>query len=321
MDRFEFADLEHPGMNTLMTHRAYGRHAGEALRAVQAEASRLEGLLSRYLPGSDVGRLNASAGIGSVKVSSEALEVLTRSAAFSSLCGGIFDVTVGPLVDLWRKGREAAESPAEEAIRRVLPLVGFERLALNPSGQSAGLMRPGQSIDLGGIGKGYAADRFLKVFREHGVASAFTNIGGNVAALGGKPDGSPWNVGIRHPRLENRLLGLVRVSDRSVVTSGDYQRFFTDKQGRKRHHILNPRTGYPAGSGLISVTAVAENSMDADALSTMLFVAGMNGGLPLLRRFAGAEAILVDDELTAHVTAGLKGSFQAAEGIYTEFIN
>lgn len=142
-----------------------------------------------------------------------------------------------------------------------------------------------------------------------------------MAVLGTKPDGSPWRIGIRHPRRENSLIGLVSVTDRSVVTSGDYQRYFVGNDGKRYHHILDPFTGYPAESGLVSATIVADSSMAADALSTILFVAGMNKGTALLKSFPGTEAVLVDKNLLVYITKGLKDSFQAAEGVTTEILN
>jgi thiamine biosynthesis lipoprotein len=179
----------------------------------------------------------------------------------------------------------------------------------------------GQSINLGGIGKGYAGDKFLEVFKKYGISSAYTNIGGNVVALGTKPDGSPWRVGIQHPRQESSLIGLVSVADKAVVTSGDYQRYFIGNNGKRYHHILDPSTGYPAESGVISVTIVADSSTVADALSTILFVAGMEKGLELLGRFPGVEAILVDMDLQVYITAGLMEYFQASEGISVDILN
>jgi FAD:protein FMN transferase len=142
-----------------------------------------------------------------------------------------------------------------------------------------------------------------------------------VAALGTKPDGSPWRVGIRHPRQENCLIGAVSVADKAVVTSGDYQRYFVDSKGKRHHHILNPTTGYPSESGLVSVTIVADSATVADALSTILFVAGMKTGLELLRNFSGAEAIFVDRDLLVYVTQGLKDCFQTDEGIRAKILD
>ncbi len=321
MDSSLVAESTNFGMSTVMSHRAFGKHAEEALRAVRDEAVRLEELLSRFLPGSEISMINRSAGVKCEKLSSDTYEVLSRAIEFSSYCKGLFDVTIGPLVTLWNKGKDTFEPPEESTIRRILPLVDYTGLLLDPCEESAGLRRTDQSIDLGGIGKGFVGDKFLEVFKKCGVSSAFTNIGGNVVALGTKPDGSPWRVGIQHPRQENNLLGLVSVADKAVVTSGDYQRYFVGRNGKRYHHILDPSTGYPAESGLVSVTIVADSSMDADALSTILFVAGMEKGLELLRRFSGAEAILVDIDLEVHVTAALKNCFQACEGINVEILN
>jgi len=197
--------------------------------------------------------------------------------------------------------------------------VNYRDLLLDPVRRTAGLRRAGQSVDLGGIGKGYAADRFIQVFREYGVSSAFTNIGGNVAALGARPDGSAWRVGIRHPRQPDALIGLVSVKDKAVVTSGDYQRFFDDGKGNRYHHILDPTTGYPSKSGLAGVTVVADcsgnGSMVADALSTAVFIAGLDKGLALINEYPETGAILVDTEMSVWVTRNLKGCFVAERGI------
>ena len=180
---------------------------------------------------------------------------------------------------------------------------------------TAGLRNGGQSVDLGGIGKGFAGDRIREVFKGFGISSAYSNLGGNVVTVGAKPDGSSWQIGIQHPRQENSLIGSVSVVNQTVVTSGDYQRCFTDSQGKRHHHILDPTTGYPAESGLISVSIVTEESFAADPLATILFVAGMEKGLEFLRSFPQTEAILVDSDLQVYVTQGLRYRFQADKGI------
>ncbi|WP_438432828.1 FAD:protein FMN transferase [Gorillibacterium sp. sgz500922] len=308
------------GMGTVMEHKVYGKNAKEALKAVMAESVRLENRLSRFVPGSEVSRINDSAGLRLEKVGPETFEVLSRAVQYANDSQGLFDVTIGPLVDLWDY-KHSTEAPDAARIKRVLPLIKWADLLLDPSEQTAGLKRAGQSVDLGGIGKGFASDRFLAVFREFEISSAFTNLGGNVAALGTKPDGSPWRVGIRHPRQDNRLLGAVSVTDKAVVTSGDYQRFFIDRGGKRRHHLLNPTTGYPAEAGLISVTTVADRAITADALSTLVFVAGMEAGLRLLPQFSGAELVLVDADWHIYLTRGLKDSFQAEQGLRVSLVN
>ena len=317
------------GMDTVMTHRAFGRHAAEALHAVGQEAERLEGMLSRFMPESDIAVINKSAGLACCSVGPETCSVLSCAVELSAACQGIFDVTIGPLVDLWGIGHGALRPPTDAQIHQALLLVDYRDLLLDPVHQTAGLGRAGQSIDLGGIGKGYAADRFIQLFKEYGVSSAFTNIGGNVATLGARPDGVAWRVGIQHPRQPYSLIGLVSVNDKAVVTSGDYQRFFTHGDGNRYHHILDPATGYPARSGLAGVTVVADNSgngsMIADALSTAVFIAGPDRGLALISRYSGVEALLVDAEptdagLSVWVTRGLKDHFSAAQGVSVHVI-
>ena len=309
------AQMTQYAMGTVMTHKAFGSYAEDGLEAICKEVARIEGFLSRFLPESDISRVNESAGIKSEKVSFGTIEVLTKAVEFSRNCAGYFDVTIEPLVTLWNTARASFAPPNALSIQQVLPLVNFRDIVLDPWEMTAGLRNIGQSVDLGGIGKGFAGDRIYEVFKEFGISSAYSNLGGNVITLGAKPNGSPWYVGIQHPRDENKIIGSVSVVDRTVVTSGDYQRYFTDSQGQRRHHILNPTTGYPAESGLISVSIVAEKSLVADALSTILFVAGMEKGLEFLRGFPQTDAILVDSDLQVYVTPGLRYCFQADQGI------
>jgi thiamine biosynthesis lipoprotein len=309
------AQSTHAAMGTVMAHKAFGKRAGECLAAVRAEITRIEQHLSRFLPDSDISRLNRSAGLRGERLSPDSYMVLAQALDFSRQCRGCFDVTIGPLVDLWTAGKADGQPPDEAAIRRVLPLVNDRDLVLDPHASTAVLHRAGQSVDLGGIGKGFAGDRILAVYREFGIASAYSNLGGNVVTLGAKPDGSPWQIGIQHPRQADRLIGAVGVAGRSVVTSGDYQRYFIDAHGIRRHHILNPVTGYPAQAGLIGVSIVAQSSLVADALSTTLFVAGLERGLEILSGYPGSEAIFVDADLRVWITPGLKGCFRAEQGV------
>lgn len=302
-------------MGTVMAHKAYGTHAESCLAAIQREVSRIEGLLSRFLPDSDISRVNESAGMYSEKVSCETYGVVSKAIDFSRRCPGCFDVTIEPLVHVWKQAKDSMTPPEESVIWQALSLVDYRDVMFNPWEMSLGLKNFGQAIDLGGIGKGYAGDQLLKIYRTYEIASAYSNLGGNVVTLGSKPDGSPWSIGIQHPRQEDQLIGAVSVMDQSVVTAGDDQRYFRDRQGKRHHHILDPRTGYPAKSGLISATVVAEQSLDADALSTTLFVAGMEKGLDFLKSYPGCGAILVSSDLQVYVTQGLRDRFTAAKDI------
>lgn len=307
----ESAAAAHGGMGTKIGLQVFGVRAQEALEAARREAKRLELLFSRFLEGSDVWRINAAAGGMPVAVSPETFCVLKHAQELSRASGGCFDVTVAPLSDLWDYRRAAV--PAEDAIVRARELVAWRSLELDDARRTARLARPGQAVDLGGIAKGFAGDALMDVFRRHGIRSALSDFGGGVSTLGAKPDGSAWRVGIRHPR-ENALIGALSVTGRAVVTSGDYERcFFAD--GVRCHHLINPRTGYPARSGLISVTVVADSGLIADALSTAVFVAGLDAGLELIRRSPGAGAVLIDARLRVHVTQNLAAIFTGAGGL------
>lgn len=307
------------GMNTSIIFSVVGEKAETAVTLAELEILRLENKLSRFIPDSEVSKINLKSGLYDVKISRETYEVLAYALMLSEITQGLFDITVAPLIDLWDY-KHSINVPFKYKIRKVLHKINYHELILNPVDQTAFLSKSGQSIDLGGIGKGYASDRCIRIFQAHGVTSAYVSIGGNVSTLGNKPDESMWSVGIRHPRYEGCLIGAVKVSGKSVVTSGDYERYFIDRKGNRWHHILNPTTGYPAHSGLVSVTVIAESAMSADALSTAIFVAGLNKGLGYLTAFQGAEAILIDDNLCVYITKGLKECFQPLEGVKVSII-
>ena len=316
------AYFTHRAMGTIMSHKLFGNHLDECQSAIQSEIKALENLLSRFIPESDICRINQSSGFQAERIAPETMDILVEALNFCRTSSGSFDITVGPLVSLWRNSHSTLQPPAPKSIYRVLDLVSHNDLVLDPSTCSASLARHGQSIDLGGIGKGFAADRVMDIYREHGITSAFSNLGGNVIALGTRPDGSPWRIGIQHPREIDRVICSVTVKDRAVVTSGDYQRFFIDGKGNRYHHILDSRTGYPAASGLISVTVISTSSLSADALSTILFIAGIEKGRQYLKSFPGTDAIFVDEELNIVITPGLEGHFLPNFGMtYSVFKN
>lgn len=307
------------GMNTHIICRVIGEETQRAVSEAKREIVRLEEKLSRFLPDSEISKINLYAGLGTFKVSAETYEVILFARRLSEMTKGLFDITIAPLVDLWNYNH-FSDVPSSMEIEKTMNKISYEDLILNPVHRSVGLRRAGQSIDLGGIGKGYASERCIRIFNQLGVASAYINIGGNVSTLGNKSDDSPWSVGIRHPRCHDRLIGAVRVTGKAVVTSGDYERYISDCKGNRWHHILNPITGYPACSGLVSVTVVAKNAVVADALSTAIFVGGSDRGLGYLSKFPGTEAILVDNHLKVSITKGLKDCFQPADGMNVSIV-
>ena len=291
-------------------------------RDIFSRIREIENLMSVNIPSSDVSRINAAAGIAPVQVHEEVFRVIERAVFFAELSGGAFDPTVGPLVSLWNISDEDPRLPSREEIDEVLPLINWRDIELDASECSVFLKRRGMALDLGAIAKGYAADEAAEVIRNARINRAIINLGGDVVILGERKDKNPWRVGVQDPNREvNNFLGvlLVPAADEaesfktSVVTSGVNERFF-EKDGERFHHIFSPVAGYPVKNGLLSVTIIAANSMDADAFSTLVFVLGFEEGTALLDSFPGADAVFVLEDLTVRKTSGV--DFTLTENIY-----
>ena len=255
-------------MDTYMTVTATGGEVEEALKAAQQAVFAMERRLSATDGKSEISLLNAE---GGGAVSEDTAALLERALVLAEECGGAFDPTVRPLMELWGFTTEAYRVPALEEINAALSLTDWEAVELRGGDVS---LAPGQKIDLGGIAKGWASETVCAVLREHGVESALLYLGGSVQTLGTKPDGSLWRIGVQNPDGSEEHLGILSVGECAVVSSGGYQRYF-DEGGMRYHHILDPETGYPAESGLASVTVVCSDAVAADAYSTALFVMGL----------------------------------------------
>jgi thiamine biosynthesis lipoprotein len=265
----------------------------------------LDDQLSAFKPRSEISRINASAGKDYVEISTNTLALLKRAVYFSEISDGAFDITARPLIELWGIGKKRSYVPPDDEIEKIKALVDYRSLLLDEVNCKVKLKYPGQALDLGGIAKGYAADEAKKVLIENHVEHALINLGGNIITLGTRIDGEPWNVGIQNPIAPTgEYVGAIKACNKTVVTSGTNERFFI-KDGRRYHHILDPRTGRPAKSSLLSVTAVGDCSMDMDALTTALFVLGVERGLPLLVQLH-AQAVFVNDHLDIYATPDLK---------------
>jgi len=272
-----------------------------AIDAGMAELKRLDAMMSLYKDSSEIARVNAAAGKAPVAVSPEMLEIVERAAEASQRSGGVFDVTVGPLVVLWQMRLKEGKVPTEGEIARVLPLVNYRNLVVDRKASTLFLKRPGMIMDLGGM-KGYMADRVAGLFRQRGITNALIAVAGDIWALGRREDGTAWRIGVQHPREKDKVLTVLELSDRYVCTSGDYERFVI--RGKKRyHHILDPRTGRPA-EGTMSVTLVGERGALIDPLAKAPFILGPEKGMELVRKF-GAEAIIVDAEGRVTATPGI----------------
>ncbi|MFT8315600.1 MAG: FAD:protein FMN transferase [Clostridium sp.] len=310
----EFYEMETFCMGTVISQRVFGEKAEIAAAKVEEEMKRLEALMSFFLESSEISKLNRAAGKQEVELGCESLYVLNRAKYFSQICGGTFDITIGPVAKLWGIFTDHAKVPSKEEIDRALSFTGYKDITIDNGLGTAKLEKTGESVDLGAIAKGYAADRAIEIYKQQGIESAFINLGGNVLVLGNKPDGTPWKVGIQNPLLERgQCLGAVKAVDKTIVTSGDYVRYF-EKDNVKYHHILDPRTGYPANSGLMSATIVSEKSIGADALSTAIFILGLEEGMKLINGLKDMEAIFITKDKEIYVTEGLRKDFILFEG-------
>ena len=299
-------------MDTYMTLSAYGDSAEEALAAASREINRLESTLSRTIAASDVSRLNAGE---TVTVQKETRELLERALALSDETGGAFDMTVAPLVSLWGITSDAPHVPSPEEIDALLPLVGSEHVHMDGSIVS---LDAGCAVDLGGIAKGYASQQVADILQAHGVTSAVVSLGGNVYVCGAKPDGSAWNVGIQDP-TSSGYAATVALTDCFAVTSGGYQRYYVAEDGTVYQHIIDPRTGRPADSDLLSVTVVSDDGTAADAYSTALYVMGEQEAVSFWRAHGDFELILITADGRLLYTPELADTITAPEGCAYDF--
>lgn len=271
------------------------------------EIKRIDNLMSRYKEGSQVSLVNINAGIAPIRVGSELIEVLQEAIKISELSGGVFDVTIGPLTDLWGFDSEKNIIPPKDKIEKLRDLVNYKKLKIDEAASTVYLEDKGMMIDVGGIAKGYSLTRAMKVFENAGIRNFIINAGGNLILRGVK-NGNPWKIGIQNPRDESKLLGKVAITDISVATSGDYQRYFM-KDGIRYHHILDPKTGFPA-KGLISATIIGNGKTSMDGYSSAVFILGAEKGGSLMKKI-GAEGIMVTEDGRTIVTDGLKGKLLA----------
>ena len=299
------------GMGTVISQKIYGVNSKKAADEVFENIKYLEGLMTVNASGGDINRLNENAGKANIELAPETIAVIKSALKISKLSEGAFDITVAPVVKAWGIGTDEERIPSDEELGRLVSLIGYKNIYVEDKiMHRASLKKQGQMIDLGGIAKGYAADKAIKIYKNNGIGSAFINLGGNVFTLGTKPDGTLWSIGIQNPRAGNgKIVGFVKVSNKAVVTSGDYQRYF-EKNGKKYHHIMDPRTGRPAESGLMSVTIIAASATEADALSTAAFVLGLDKGMSVIKRYGHAEAIFITADKKIYITQGLKENFQ-----------
>lgn len=286
-------------MDTVMELAVYG---SESLLAEGEELILdIEQRLSVTDSSSEIAGLNRD---GKAAVSSETESLLENALVLCERTDGALDITVYPVVRAWGFTTGEYQVPDEIDLVDALALVDYHKVKLDRGTAS---LSPGMQIDLGSVAKGWTGDKVLEMFRKRGVESALLNLGGNVQALGSKPDGSSWRVGIRSPS-EDGYAGAVEISDKAVITSGGYQRFF-EENGNRYHHIIDPKTGWPASNGLLSVTVIGDSGMACDGLSTALFVMGLERALTFWETQGDFEAVFIMEDKIV-ITDGLEDSFE-----------
>ena len=292
-------------MDTVMSFTAYGKNSEQAVDAAVKEVQRLDELLSTGNPDSEVSAINTK---GSGTLSDDTKTILTEAMEIYRETDGLFDVTIYPLMQLWGFPTKEYHVPTESELQKALAKVDASQIVIEGDQVTLGT---GQQMDLGGIAKGYTSARIREIYREYGITSGMVSLGGNVQTLGTRPDGKDWNIGIQNPDgQQGSLLAALPVENKAVITSGGYERYF-EEDGNTYIHILNPKTGYPADSGLVSVSIISENGMLADALSTSLYLMGEEKAAEYWRTHADAfDMILEDKDGTLYVTEGLSQEIQ-----------
>lgn len=289
-------------LDTTVTVTLYGTQEEALLGGCFDRIGQYERLFSRTWEGGDVWRINHAGG-APTEVSPATCELLRLALEMGEKSGGAFDVTIAPASSLWDFTAADPVVPSGEALAAAAARVDYRRVTADTQEGTVTLSGDGTAIDLGGIAKGYIADRLADYLAENGVDSALLDLGGNIYVLG-KKSGRPWRVGIRDPKDPQGLAAMVEAENASVVTSGVYERAFT-VDGVVYHHILDPATGKPVRNGLASVTIVSDKSADGDALSTACFVLGEDAGMRLVESLAGVEALFIREDGTLAASKGL----------------
>lgn len=294
-------------MDTYMTVTAYGKNAENSVNKAVDEINRLETVLSAEKQESDIYKLNET---GSGTLSTDTKNIVSKALEINKTTNGAFDISIYPLMVKWGFTTQKYNVPSKNEISKLLKDVDSSKIIFDEKSGNIKL-KENMKIDLGGIAKGYTSNRVMQIFKECGVKSGLVSLGGNVQALGTKTDGTAWQIAIENPDKSSDYIGVVSVKDKAVITSGGYERYF-EKNGKTYHHILDPETGYPAESGLKSVTIVSDDGTLADALSTSLFVMGKEKALDYWREHKNEfDTVLVEDNGDITITGGLEKIFKS----------
>jgi len=296
-------------LGTLNQIKVYGKNAGKVVKESIEKLCEIDNKMSVFKDYSEISKINNQAGIQPQIVSKDTFYVIQKAIKYCSLSKGAFDITIGPIVNLWGIGKEGARIPAINEIKETLKIVNYKNVVIDKKNSSIFLENEKQKIDVGGIAKGYAADEVRNIILKNGIKSALINLGGNILVVGTKEDGTPWNVGIQDPlKTRGEFVLTINVINKSVVTSGNYERYF-EQDGKRYHHIINPSTGYPAESEIISATIISGNSIDCDGLSTGVYIMGIHKAIKLIESIKGVDAIFITKNKEVYVTSGMRENF------------
>lgn len=277
----------------------------DVLKGCEKLCKKYDSMFSNKIEDSEISRIN-SAGGNPVEVSKETIKLIKKGIYYSEMSDGVFDITIAPVSNLWDFKAETPLVPSPEAIAEAVSHVNYENIIIRDN--TVKLTDPHAGIDLGAIAKGYIADRIKDYLEEEGVRHAMINLGGNVLAMGSKLDGSDYNIGIQKPFDETgEPITSVKISDKSVVTSGIYQRYFK-ADGKIYHHILDPNTGYPCENNLYSLTILTDSSLTADALSTTCFLLGYDRGMKLINQLDNVDAVFITNDNQIHYSKNFQNN-------------
>lgn len=291
-------------LGTVVSGLAYGENAKEALEKAFKRAKDIENMMSVNIKDSELSKINSQALNRKVKISEDLYYVIEKALYYANLTEGALDPTLGYAIDAWGIGTDHANIPEKSITNKYKNVKNYKNIELNDNTKEIKFLDKNIKLDLGAIGKGYVGDEMRRVLQEEGINAALLNLGGNVVTLGTKLDNEKWNIGIRNPKGDDGISASIKSSDEVVVTSGNYERYFI-KDKVRYHHILDPKTAYPAENGLISTTIITKNGIDADALSTATYILGAEKAKELIESLDGIEGFFIKDNMDYVETSGL----------------
>lgn len=303
-------------MDTYMALTAYGNKAEGALTKAEEKINELDTLLSVTTENSDIWRINNADG-QPVEVADDTAEIIRTAVEYGDKTGTL-DVTIYPVLKEWGFTTQDYKIPDDDILDSLLESVDYSAIQLD--GNTVAIPED-YMIDVGSLAKGYTSDKVIEELRENGVKSAIVSLGGNVQSLGNKPDGSQWKVAVKNPFASAENMCILSIGEKAVITSGNYERFFTGDDGNNYWHIIDKADGYPADNGLVSVTIIGDSGIMCDALSTALFIAGTEQAQEYWRTNGGFDMVLVTDDGRLLYTDGIADSFQNVSNMTAEVIS